>query len=170
MNGLLRRLRGLIGTGVTWSIPWGLLNGLFSGALTYLYYPLPEPSRLSVAIQAAITNGIAGAIAGFATGTVFSLVLMVAERRGTISSLRMGRFAAWGATAGGLAAITLVGLFGPGSWAGASLLTAGITVGVSAGMGAVCATGSLAIARSGNQSDGASVVGKSSDSSVLQAG
>jgi hypothetical protein len=160
----------LIGTGVTWSIPWGLLNGLLSGTLTYLFYPLPEPSRLSIAIQAAINNGIAGAIAGFATGTVFSIVLMVAERRGTIASLRMGRFAVWGATAGGVAAFTLDVLFGSGSWAAANLLTAGITVGVSAGMGAACATGSLAIARSGSQSDGVGVVEKSSQSSVLQAG
>jgi hypothetical protein len=48
-----------------------------------------------------------GAVVGFITGFTFSMILSIAEQRGTIATLKTGRFALWGA-AGGIAADTLV--------------------------------------------------------------
>jgi hypothetical protein len=153
MNICLHRIRGLIGTGVTWSIPWGVLTGLIEGTATYFLASPPEAlSRLGFAIQGGIAASIAGSIMGFGTGVLFSVVLMAAERRGAIDDLKMGRFAAWGATAGGAGSLPLIALAatGPGHL---GVAVAAISLGVFATMGAVFASSTLAIARSDNQSD-----------------
>jgi hypothetical protein len=152
--------------GVTWSIPWALFSAVVGGVSVYLVLP-EDVFQLRFVIQAVIRNGVSGAIVGFATGTVFSMALMAAERRGTIVGLRMKRFALWGASAGAVAAL---GVLIP-AWIGeASLGAAGIFLGISTAMGALCATASLRIARAGNSDHRQSLQGKSADVSALRAG
>jgi hypothetical protein len=146
LKNLLRRIRGAIGMGLTWSIPWAAVSAVTRAAIIYFLVPLPaDLSRLNVVLQAAITNGISGALIGFLTGTAFSLVLTMAERNRTLSSLSARRFALWGAAAGGVTATTLVTL----TWSGGvpNLVFASSFITVSVALGAACAALTLRLAR-----------------------
>lgn len=127
MNGLLRRIRGIIGTGITWAMAWvGLGAGL--GALAGL--------NLGYLLRMAMGNSIGG----FLAGVSFAVILSVAERNRSLEDLSLRRVALWGA--GGGLAISLIPL------------AAGIPVAyllgplmINAGIGAGMATGSVALAR-----------------------
>ncbi|MGD2121631.1 MAG: hypothetical protein PVJ76_07795 [Gemmatimonadota bacterium] len=133
---------------LSWAIPWGVVIGTAGGLLTYLLVHMaPGVSRLSVALEAALANGIAGAVLGFATGSIFSLVLMAAERQRSLPNLRARRFALWGALAGALPCFLIVlppvVVGAVGSMVGTGL------VAVATGLGSASAVTSLRIAQSG---------------------
>lgn len=141
MPNWLRRLRGAIGTGVTWAVAWalsGLLIGVSSLLLPFLpwhlffdFFDAPLPAL---------------AIPGFVAGAIFSVVLGVAARRRRFEELSLARFAFWGAVGGLLLSLVPISLLGfsaasvamPGLWLFAALVTM-----LSAGS----AAGSLALAR-----------------------
>lgn len=100
MKAVLRRLRGVLGTAVTWAVLWALIGGLF-----YLAWFLlsPPPARLGVSLWDALAIGVpVGAIAGAMTGAFFAVVLMIAERRNTIEQLSLGRMGVLGTAVGAL--------------------------------------------------------------------
>lgn len=89
MTRFLRRLRGIIGTGLTWAAAWiGLGAGL--GALAG--FPLTFLARI------ALTNSIGG----FLAGATFAVILSIAERNRSLSDLSLKRVAGWGGVGGGL--------------------------------------------------------------------
>ena len=89
MKKFLRRLRGTVGTALTWAGTWcgaGIVigtTGLF-GNLALADY--------------ALFGGVF-AVLGFAYGAVFALVLSLIEGRRSIDELTLPRVAVWGAAA-----------------------------------------------------------------------
>lgn len=96
MKGFLRRLRGIVGTGLTWAIGWAGSTTVFS---VILGTPL---SRLA---------GVAatGAIFGFIAGGTYAVILSIAERRHSLADLSLRRVALWG----GIGGVALVLGFAP---------------------------------------------------------
>jgi hypothetical protein len=126
---LLRRIRGIIGTGVTWALAWvGLGAGI--GALTG--FPL------SYLLRMAMNNSVAGFIAGAS----FAVILSVAERHHTLEDLSLRRVALWGAAGGALLSFLPLAFGIPLAYLLGPLV---INVGIGAGM----ATGSVALAKRG---------------------
>ena len=130
MKQLLRRIRGAIGMGLTWAAAWFVAGALlarvpgFSSDLPFalLFAPL-----------------------GFVTGIIFSGVLVGIEGRRGFDRASLARFAGWGAASG----LLLSGIFVVGAaLRGASLVGEFLVFGPAlATAGAICAAGSLALAR-----------------------
>ena len=125
-----RRIRAAIGMGLTWGAAWfgaGILLARvpgFSSDLPFalLFAPL-----------------------GFVTGVIFSGTLVVIERRRSFDRVSLSRFAGWGAVSG----LLLSGIFVvAAALRGGSLWGEFLMFGPPLAMAsAVCAAGSLAVAR-----------------------
>lgn len=128
MKRLLQRLRGAIGTAITWSAGWcaaGMLigtTGLF-GELALVDY--------------AIFGGVFAGL-GFIGGGAFSVVVSLTEGRRRFEQMSMPRFAMWGALGAVIMYLTQAAL-GQGSGL--------VTVAFFALLGAASSAGSLALAR-----------------------
>ena len=97
MKPFLRRLRGVIKTGLTWAIPYGAFWGGFMALQGF---------DMSTILTAALANGIGMFIAG----SVFAVILSLAERRHTLEELSLRRVALW-AGLGTLLVVGFVDLF-----------------------------------------------------------
>jgi hypothetical protein len=89
MKGFLRRLRGVIGMGLTWGLALagvGTLVGLMFGGT---FVP-----------GLALTGGFLG----FIVGSAFAVILSIAERRHGLRDLSLWRMALWGGIGGALVA------------------------------------------------------------------
>jgi hypothetical protein len=125
-----RRIRGAIGMGLAWAAA-GIVAGTILARVPGFSSDLPFPLLF--------------APLGFVTGIIFSGILVAIEGRRGFERMSLSRFAAWGAVSGLLlSAIPVVGaaVRGASLWGeflvfGPALITAG----------AVCAAGSLAVAR-----------------------
>jgi hypothetical protein len=83
MKGLLRRLRGIIGTGLTWAVGFAFLGtvpGVFQGEWDVLLSVIPGNASV-----------------GFIFGSVFAVVLSIVERRRRLEDLSIPRIGLWGA-------------------------------------------------------------------------
>jgi FtsH-binding integral membrane protein len=122
----LRRIRGAIGIGLTWGAAWAAVGSVprwLFGFNTDAPFPL-----------------IFGVL-GFIAGVIFSGVLMLTEGRRGFDEMKFSRFAAWGAVAGFLLSAIFTRA---ASLAWADALAIAPTFAVA---GAICASGSLALAR-----------------------
>lgn len=121
-----RRIRGAIGMGFTWAAAWsaaGFVPRWVFGVNADLPFPL-----------------LFGAL-GFMAGVTFSGLLVLTEGRRRFEQVSRPRFAGWGATSG----LLLSALFVRGASLGwGEVLTISATFALA---GAVCAAGSLAVAR-----------------------
>jgi hypothetical protein len=125
-----RRIRAAVGVGLTWGAAW------FSAGILLLLVP---------GFEADVPFPLLFALLGFGAGVTFSAVLGVAERRRRLDQMSLRRFAGWGAVGGLLLSgifLSLVALGGESLWGEALMLGP-----VFAAAGAVCAAGSLALAR-----------------------
>lgn len=125
-----RRIRGAIRMGLIWGAAWSAAGALLA-RVPGLYSDLPF--------------ALLFAPLGFVTGIIFSGVLVAIEGRRRFDSMSLSRFAAWGAASG----LLLSGIFavaaalrGASFWG--ELLVFGPAL---ASAAAVCAAGSLAVAR-----------------------
>src|SRR5512132_1607425 len=128
MRKWLRRIRGAIGMGFTWGAAWSGA-GFVLAALTGFKADAPFPLIFGVL--------------GFIAGVIFSAFLALTEGRRRFDQMSLPRFAGWGA-AGGL---LLAAVF-----ARAASLDLGDVLAIAptfAVASAVCASGSLALARRG---------------------
>jgi predicted Kef-type K+ transport protein len=125
-----RRIRAAIGMGLTWGAAW-------FGAGTLLARVPGFNSDLPFALLFAPL--------GFVTGIIFSGILVVMEARRRSDRMSLSRFAGWGAVSGLLlAGIFVVGAALRGDAAWREFLVFGPPLAMAS---AVCAAGSLAIAR-----------------------
>lgn len=127
MGTLWRKMKAAMTIGTAWGLAW-----FGTGAAMWL-----------AGARADVPFPVGFGIMGFLTGTVFSGVLMVAERGGK-RRLSLPRFAGWGAL-GGLVFSTIFG--GTIYLVEGVLAPLAVTAVVFPLAGAVCASGTLALAR-----------------------
>ena len=90
---LLRKLRGILGTGLTWGAAWAA----FFGALG-LVISVVDPASIDPG-EAPLMLAVFGGGFGLIAGTAFGLLLSFAEGRRRLIELTPGRAAIWGALA-----------------------------------------------------------------------
>lgn len=125
-----RRIRAAIGMGLTWGAVW-FVAGILLARMPGFYSDVPF--------------ALLFAPLGFVTGIIFSGILVVIEGRRRFDRMSLSRFAGWGAVSGLLlSGIFVVGAALRGETLWGEFLVFGPVLAVSS---AVCAAGSLALAR-----------------------
>ena len=128
MKQFLRRLRGIIGTGLTWALGWAgsvfVLAGLFGLRWDVIFWAMRN-----------------AAITGFIAGGSFGVVLGVLERHKKFEDLSLWRISLWGGLGGLVLAGLLALLGGVQYWPEAAAFTV---------YGIGSATGTVALARRGS--------------------
>jgi hypothetical protein len=122
----MRRIRGAIGMGITWGVAWGVVGSVprwLFGFNTDVPFPL-----------------VFGVL-GFVAGVIFSGLLMLTEGRRGFDEMKLSRFAAWGAVGGFLLSAIFTRAASLG-WGDALAIAPTFAV-----ASAICASGSLALAR-----------------------
>jgi len=122
----MRRIRGAIGMGFTWAVAWSLV-GTIPRWLFGFNPDAPFP--------------IIFGILGFIAGIIFSGVLVLTEGRRSFDQMSLRRFAAWGAVGGVLLSAVFTRIASLGV---TDVLAIVPTFAIAS---AVCASGSLALAR-----------------------
>ena len=126
MGKWLRRIRGAIGMGVTWGAAWsgaGILLAVATGFKADAPFPI-----------------IFGVL-GFIAGVIFSAFLALTEGRRRFDQMSLPRFAGWGA-AGGLLLSAVFAKAASLDWGDVLVIAPTFAL-----ASAVCASGSLAVAR-----------------------
>ena len=94
MNAILRKLRGMLGMGLTWGVGWGMVLFIIGSIIGVVdpdsIDPGEEPWRMSLLV----------ASVGFVSGSLFALIFSRAERRKSIRNLSVLRATLWGALGG----------------------------------------------------------------------
>jgi hypothetical protein len=93
---LFRKLRGIVGVGVTWGVIWAAL-----GALLGLVALAVSPESVDQGEGPAMFARVLG-IAGFISGAGFGLMLSFLERGRTVLDVSLSRVAVWGAVGGAI--------------------------------------------------------------------
>jgi hypothetical protein len=140
MKKWLRRIRGALGMGVIWMVPW-----MFVAFLIEIFV---DPHGQIADIWPAVLG-----FPAFVSGVFLSVVLGIAERRRKFDELSVPRFTAWGAVAGLLVSV-LPFVLGDTNASVASPFRLWVTIAVpmtvlSAGM----AAGTLLVARKSADQD-----------------
>ena len=94
MKAFLKRLRGIIGTGLTWALGWAGLFGV-AGAI-FGAYSIPRLAFI-------------GGFMGLIVGGAFAVILSITERRHSLEDLSLWRTALWGGLGGFLVAVVFSG-------------------------------------------------------------
>ena len=89
MKNWLKRIRGVIGMGLTWAAAWGGVGPIIGSVVI-------SGSTLSDAALLLFEFGVMG----FLGGATFSVVLGIVEGRRRFDQMSLPRFAAWGALGG----------------------------------------------------------------------
>ena len=126
MKAFLKRLRGIIGTGLTWALGWAGLFGV-AGAI-FGAYSIPRLAFI-------------GGFMGLIVGGSFAVILSITERRHSLEDLSLWRTALWGGLGGFLVAVVFSGSGGL-IW---SLVT------TMALLGTVSSAGTVAVAKRANR-------------------
>ncbi len=142
MKKWLRRIRGAVGMGLTWAAGWALVVVLM-GVTTIL---LPGTGLDLIFAAADDELLMAMVLPAFTGGVGFSAVLGIAGRRRRFDELSLPQFAAWGAIGGLLLSLFPAAVMAMGA---ASVAQAAITIALVTLLSAVSASGSLMLARLG---------------------
>ena len=137
MNRLLRRLRGLLGVGVTWGTLWGAIGagiGFVLGALNPALWTFENPIVLW---------GLGMAAYGFVSGVGFGTLLSLRESSKRLRDLSLKRVALWGVLGSAAVPLLFLGFFE----AGTTVIDILGAMGVTAMLGGTFAPGAVAIAR-----------------------
>lgn len=130
MSRWARRVRAAVGMGLIWGFAWSAV-GAFLARVVGVDTDLPLPLLF--------------APLGFITGVIFSVVLVAIEGRRGFLRTSVSRFAGWGALSGALlTGIIVAGAALRGDAILGELLTFGPPLTIA---GALCAAGSVAIAK-----------------------
>src|SRR3954471_22421657 len=126
MQKWVRRVRGAIGMGVTWGVAWAGA-GTVLAVVTRFRADAPFPLIFGVL--------------GFIAGVIFSALLALTEGRRSLDQMSIPRFAGWGAM-GGLLLSALFAMAASFGWGEVMAIAPTFAL-----ASAVCASGSLALAR-----------------------
>jgi hypothetical protein len=126
MRKWLRRIRGAIGIGFTWAAAW-FVAGLVPRWVFGFNADVPFP--------------LVFGLLGFIAGVIFSGLLVLTERRRTFDQMSLRRFALLGAI-GGLLLSAIFTKAASLGWADVLAIAPAFAI-----AGAICASGSLALAR-----------------------
>ncbi|MEE2900529.1 MAG: hypothetical protein VX815_18875 [Gemmatimonadota bacterium] len=142
MKKWLRRIRGAVGMGLTWAAGWalvvvlmGVTTILLPGTWLDLIFAAADDELLMATVLPAFTGGV-----------VFSTVLGIAGRHRRFDELSLPQFAAWGAIGGLLLSLFPAAVMAMGA---ASVAQAALTIALVTLLSAVSASGSLMLARLG---------------------
>jgi len=136
---IFQRLRGALGTGLTWAAGWGVL-GAVHGFLVGFFKPW-QWELYNPILSTALGYGIAGFIAG----TGFGALLASLDRKKTLASLTYRRLGAWGAAGGALVPVLVHltrGLTSSAGWGDVA-----VTALMTATLGGLSAVATLRVAR-----------------------
>jgi peptidoglycan/LPS O-acetylase OafA/YrhL len=128
VGGILRRIKAAIGIGLTWALAW------FAAGMALLLVVGPD--------AADVPFPLGFGLLGFLTGVTFSGLLGLVERNRRFDEMSIPRFALWGATGSALLATLFVSI------TDIPFDVLSILVPVFGTAGAICAGGTLALARS----------------------
>ena len=126
MHNWLRRIRGTIGLGFAWGAAWSAAGTL---------------PRWVFGFEADVPFPLVFGVLGFAAGVTFSAILMLTEGRRRFDQMSIPHFATWGA-AGGLLLSALFARAASLAWRDVMAIAPAFAL-----AGAVCASGSLVLAR-----------------------
>jgi hypothetical protein len=146
MGKWLGRIRGAIGMGFTWAAAWSVA-GLVPRWLFGFHPDVPFPLVFGVL--------------GFIAGVMFSGLLMLTEGRRGFEQLTLPRFAAWGAVGGVLLSAIFTRAASLG-WADALAIAPTFAV-----ASAICASGSLALARRAGMRELPDISGDSAETKLI---
>ena len=90
MGSMLRKLRGLLGVGLTWGIAWAAITAIIGTVIGII-----DPDSIDPGESPLIAGAIVG-FQGFVAGVGFGLLLSFVETRKTILGLSVLRAATWG--------------------------------------------------------------------------
>lgn len=142
MRKWLRRIRGAIGMGFTWAAAWGVAGTV---------------PRWLLGINADVPFPLVFGVLGFIAGVAFSAVLMLTEGRRRFDQMSVPRFAGWGAVGG----LLLAAVFAKAASLGwGDVLAIAPTFALAS---AICAAGSLALARHVGQRELPSIRGDAAE-------
>jgi hypothetical protein len=102
MKQFLRRLRGIIGTGLTWAVGWAGLWGAFLLVMNGLGRLQGWDMWFTVKVELAMAG------VGFIAGSAFGVLLSVLERHKRLEDLSFWRIAMWG----GIGGLVIAAFFG----------------------------------------------------------
>ena len=149
---LLRKLRGIGATALTWGLSWAVLGGVVLACIELLWPTLPQMNLSGPAIAWELFRigfRLAGMI-GLIAGALFAIMVALAERRRTLATLSVRRMSAWGALGG--ASIPLVGVALYAASEGAWPYGFAPLIAVTGALGAFSSWAMLRLARSGSGS------------------
>ena len=90
MSAVLRKVRGVLGSGLIWGLSWAAIGALFGFIIRITIPGSMDPGENELLVAA-----LFGAI-GFVSGAVFGMLLSFAESRKKILDLSLSRAAVWG--------------------------------------------------------------------------
>lgn len=94
MTGWIRRLRGMLGTGVTWGVGWAIV---MFGIGTII--GIVDPDSIDAGEEPWRIAGLVGGV-GFLSGVAFAGLFSWIENRKSLRDLSVARAAVWGAIGG----------------------------------------------------------------------
>lgn len=114
---LLRVLRGMTGTALSFAVPWTVVGAGLAGAMALLYPNLPtRVDVFGVSFRLAAGGAVLFSVLGTFVGTMFAAALAVTGRSRSFRELSLRRFLSLGLVAG---------LASAGTWLGAAAIAIG---------------------------------------------
>ena len=107
MKGFLKRLRGVIKTGLTWAVAWGgLFGAIILGFILWGAVFGPDDALEGLELFPLLKMVYGAGQVGFLGGCAFGAVFSVLERHKNLKEITFKRVALWGVL-GGLAVVAL---------------------------------------------------------------
>lgn len=122
MKKWLKRIRGAVGTALTWAAGWSVVGAIFWAVTVVLG---GELTMAGFVVSGSVVAA-SFATAGFIGGAIFSTVLGLVEGRHRFDQMSLPRFAAWGALGGLLLSLFLIAsgaMIGPAQVIGLGVVT-----------------------------------------------
>jgi hypothetical protein len=137
MGKLLRRVRGLLGMGLTWGVLWAGI-----GAAVGLVLRIGSHF---IIVDPILEWSLGMGVYGFVSGVGFGKILWLREGRKSLDQISLRRVALWGAIGAGLvpAVFALLGV----GWPSSSLVGIAEAMLLTGALGGTFAAGSVAIAK-----------------------